>query len=298
MVRTYKRKSGSRSYQTAYSEDTLKAAICGVKSGTTSILAASKRHKIPYGTLYKKSKPGYIHTTHGCPRVLSAAEEDNIVKVINHLTEWKFPLCEYDIRVIVQNFLNKQGRITSFVDNLPCYDWIKCFTKRHNLTRRIADNVKPSRSDIGHHDINRYFDNLSVAIDGVEPCNIFNYDETNMVDDLGVKHCILQRGLQRVERNISHSKQAISVMFCGNALGKFLPPMIVYKSKNLYEQWTQNGPDGTIYNHSESGWFDERLFEEWFFSMFLENAKDMLGKKVLMGDNLASHFSQSVIDYC
>ena len=41
-----------------------------------------------------------------------------------------------------------------------------------------------------------------------------------------------------------------SVMFCGNAIGDFLPPMVVYKAKNLYEKWQLNGPESTLYGIS------------------------------------------------
>ena len=35
------------------------------------------------------------------------------------------------------------------------------------------------------------------------------------------------------------------VMFCGNAIGDFLPPIVVYKAKNLYEEWQLY--EGTLY---------------------------------------------------
>ena len=43
-----------------------------------------------------------------------------------------------------------------------------------------------------------------------------------------------------------HSKQSFSVMFCGDAAGHFLPPMVVYKAKNVYENWTKGGPTGKM----------------------------------------------------
>ena len=33
-------------------------------------------------------------------------------------------------------------------------------------------------------------------------------------------------------------------MFCGDATGSFLPPMVVYKAKNIYENWKKDGPKG------------------------------------------------------
>ena len=59
MVRNYKRKPGSRNYKTTHSEEILSQAITEVKAKTISVLAASKRYKILYGTLYKKSRVDY-----------------------------------------------------------------------------------------------------------------------------------------------------------------------------------------------------------------------------------------------
>ena len=129
------------------------------------------------------------------------------------------------------------------------------------------------------------------VIDGIEPHNIWNYDETSVTDNPGAKMCIVQRGLRRVERKIALSKQAISVMFCGNAVGQFLPPMTVYKSKNLYAEWTRNGPQNALYDHSVSGWFDASFFEKWFLVCFWKLS-------IMLGDNLASHFSETVSKAC
>ena len=39
-------------------------------------------------------------------------------------------------------------------------------------------------------------------------------------------------------------------MFCGNAAGKFLPPMAVYRAGFVWENWKKDGPDGKIDNLS------------------------------------------------
>jgi len=52
------------------------------------------------------------------------------------------------------------------------------------------------------------------------------------------------RGFRRVECVKENSKQNFSIMFCGDATGHYLPPMVVYKAKNLYANWTKGGPLG------------------------------------------------------
>ena len=87
-------------------------------------------------------------------------------------------------------------------------------------------------------------------------------------------------------------------MFCGGAAGNVLPPMIVYRPQHCYEGWTQCGSVGAVYDATPSGWFDARTFEWWFCELFLKKVSSLFGEKVIIGDNLASHFSPSVISAC
>ena len=72
--------------------------------------------------------------------------------------------------------------------------------------------------------------------------------------------------------------------------------MDVYKSKNCYSERTKGGPRGAIYDYTISVRFDSRCFVRWFNEVFLENVKDKQGTKVLLGDNLASHFTPEVTE--
>ncbi|KAG5878381.1 hypothetical protein JTB14_020617 [Gonioctena quinquepunctata] len=77
-----------------------------------------------------------------------------------------------------------------------------------------------------------------------------------------------------------------------------LPPYIVYKAKHSYVGWTEGGIEGARYNRTLSGWFDATIFEDWFYSIILPHFKKLDGHKVLVGDNLSSHVTLSVIQEC
>lgn len=181
-----------------------------------------------------------------------------------------------------------------FKDNMPGKKWIKGFIKRMKLSTRMPDTIKPVRAKVTCDDINDYFDNLEETLRGVEPEHIFNYDETYLADDPGAKVILVSRGFGRVERQQEHSKLRYSVMFCASPQGSMLAPMVVYKASNLYEEWMQNGQSNACYAVTKSGWFDMETFEQWFFEVFLPHVKDIVGPIVLIGDNLASHFSPEV----
>lgn len=87
------------------------------------------------------------------------------------------------------------------------------------------------------------------------------------------------------------SKSSTSIMLAARGSGILLRPYVVFQGKNLYPEWVENGPPGTHFNRTDSGWFDTDVFEEWFTSVALPYFRRIDGKKVLIGDNLGSHLS-------
>ncbi|KAJ8918211.1 hypothetical protein NQ315_014079 [Exocentrus adspersus] len=74
-------------------------------------------------------------------------------------------------------------------------------------------------------------------------------------------------------------------MYAGSAIGELLPMYFVYKGDHLWNSWKEGGLPGTCYNRSRSRRFDFTCFEGWFF-------------RILIGDNLSSHFSEAVPKKC
>ncbi|CAH2011985.1 unnamed protein product [Acanthoscelides obtectus] len=123
---------------------------------------------------------------------------------------------------------------------MPGCDWVKSFLKRHpQLSRRIAQNISHARAASDEEIINNFFDNLEVELDGIPASNIWNYDETNLVDDPGQTKVVTKRGTKYPERIRNSSKACTSLMVCGNAEGQIAPVYVNYKSQKL---WTENGP--------------------------------------------------------
>lgn len=97
---------------------------------------------------------------------------------------------------------------------------------------------------------------------------------------------------------MNSSKASTSVMFSASAKGTILPPYVVYKSIHLYQSWTEGGPKHARYNRTKSGWFDAFCFDDWVSTVALPYLNKLEGKKVLIGDNLASHLSMESIRLC
>ena len=169
------------------------------------------------------------------------------------------------MKLLIKGYLDKRGRVAvAFKNNIPGDDFIRSFMTRNNLTRRTAGNIKRARAKVNSEVIREYFSNLEETIKDLPANCIFNFDETNITDNPGEKKVLVPRGTRRVERVQEHSKMSVSLMCCGSASGAFLPPFVVYKAQNLYENWTKGGPDGAGYACSKSGWFEEsELWRMW-----------------------------------
>lgn len=298
MPRHYKKKIGGRTYRN-FTEDDLQRALTAIRGGMSQA-KASARFKISRGTLQNKLKGEHTRPP-GHPTVFTPAEEQLLKNTLVTVSNWGFPFNKSDIRELIHKYLQKKGReVKEFKDNVPGHDYLEHFILRNNLSVRLAANIKRTRAAVGPNQIVEFFDNVKDTLQDVDPCLVFNYDETNVQDDPGAKKVIVPRGTKRVERVQQHSKASVSIMVCGNAAGDLLPPMVVYKAGNLYEGWTKGGPPGTVYSNTPSGWFDMDQFEKWFFEILLPKIKELEnpGKKIVIGDNLASHFSPTVIEAC
>lgn len=204
-------------------------------------------------------------------------------------------------RQLVSDYLDSQDiPIPAFRDNMPGTDFAHSFLHRHNLSLslRMCQNITRRRAAVNHKTINDFFDNLEHSLKDVPPENIVNYDETNLKDDPGSEKIIVVRGCKYPERVMDSSKICISLMFAASASGVLLPPYVVYKAKNLYNSWTVGGPPGSRYNRTRSGWFDSITFQDWLTTIAIPYLTKLNGKKVLIGDNLASHLSINAVTLC
>lgn len=298
MPRRYRRQLGCRRYRD-YTEVTLETALEAYANGRLSLRRAQERYGIPRATLCRKYL-GKNPKNPGRQPVLGTNEEANIVKAITAAAEWGYAMTRTEIRELVKQYLDRKGIVERrFNENLPGEDWMRSFLARHNeLSKRLSQNIKRYRSDVTEVEINEYFDHLEQSLEGINPDNLLNFDETNMSDDPGQSIVIVRRNKKRALKIMDNSKSSTSVMFCVSASGRTLPPYIVYKARNLYPEWMEGGEPDYVYNRSKSGWFDGQIFEDWFFKVVCPYFRHREGKKAIIGDNLASHLSVKIIEAC
>lgn len=311
MPRNYKRIPGTRKYKD-FPQEQLETALEKITQEHYSIRRAAKEYNIPFGTLYNKYKGLHIHSV-GRPTLFTNAEEQRLIQCASVCGDWGFPLSKEDLQNLAKNYLDKQGKVIPHLkDNKPGTDWVDGLLKRNKtqICKRVAANIKRARATVSIESLQKFFDNLKVTIEDVPPQNLFNFDETNFADDPGRRLKLYRRGVKYPEQICNFTKSATTVMVCGSASGVLLPPYVIYRSSRMWDTWTENGPkgypcceqrccsQGARYNRTNHGWMEASAFTDWFVSCFLPHARNLEGKKVLIGDNLAAHFTEEVVNLC
>ena len=173
--------------------------------------------------------------------------------------------------------------------------------KRHkDYTNRLTFNIKRARAAVDEKVLCEYVEHLEKELEEIPPSNLWNFDETCLVNNPGRLKCIMKRGTRYPEQVVNHIKAGVSIMFSGNAEGKFLlPSSCVYKSTSvIMNSWVRGAPPGTKFNRIKTGWFDEGTFECFFNDILLPRLKKQEGAHAMIGDKLSSHISESVVSKC
>lgn len=287
--------------------EALQKAISDVINKKVSVRKAATKHGINFSIVYravKKTKSGCPLKSLGGQCALSKIEEEGIVRCLKIAAEWRYPVDSYDLRLIIHQYLESvDKKIPRFRDNIPGIDFVYGFLRRHKdrLTNRMVENLKRARAKVSRADVIEYFKHLEKEIKGVPDTHIINYDKTNLSDNPGKKKCITKRGMKHPEQIINSSKSATSIIYAASASGTMLPLYVVYRSTEcILPSWRMNGPRGTHYSRTKSGWFDGVCFLDWVVEVavpyFCQFPKE--DKKILIGDNLSSHLSKEAIDIC
>ena len=127
---------------------------------------------------------------------------------------------------------------------------------------------------------------------------IFNTDETGMGTNPNQRKLFFKKGAKNVYLQIpNEGKSMYTVLMCGSADGTSLGALVVYKGKNIYNTWTENGPQNAFYACTESGWMKHTVFEKWFTTVFIKhiNENNIRRPAVLMYDGHGSHLTYQTV---
>ena len=199
---------------------------------------------------------------------------------------------------------------------LDLADWWALFLKRwpqlserkpEHLSKKRAEGVTQAVVDEWIDTVQKAFEEYNVIQFSGDDLTkrLWNADETGLCLDATSKTVLARRGAKSVyEIGGGSGREYITVLGCGSADGVKLPPLVVYKAKNLWARWTKGGPAGATYTISDSGWMEKANFHQWFEHSFIPSVSHLLtaGPVVLFLDGHGSHIDFELVNtalkYC
>lgn len=249
-----------------YSPTKLEAAVNMVENGSMSKRKASLIYGVPRSTLIDKlSGRTELGVNPGRKTVLSSAEEATLVEYCKLMASTGYPLRRHELLSEVKKVLDHDGRTTPFKNNLG-------FCKRHpDITQRTAMTLGLHRAGISKAMVDGWFANLEQYLQNEvpdwekmvrDPRCVFNADESGFPLCVDTGKVLAEKGVKHVYQVSSGTKQQLTVMACFNAIGNFVPPMIVYPEERFRDSGIHEFTEA-IYGHTANGWMDSALFVEF-----------------------------------
>jgi hypothetical protein len=210
-----------------------------------------------------------------------------------------------DFLDFVQKLVTNEKKQTPFANNRPGYDWYYAFMRRnsHIVEMRTETPLETCRAKLTKEKTDKWYSSFRefLSLKGLidKPTRIWNADETgfSMGSTSGkvIGPTRAEHPTQVPHLSGGHSKQRLTVMFCGSADGTMMPPFFVYPEP---KPRGYNPMTGALYGsdiaYTKKGWMDAPTFEK-----FLDHFHKYAGEErpvLLLIDSVSSHISSTAFE--
>ena len=132
---------------------------------------------------------------------------------------------------------------TPFKKGIPGKDWYIGLQGRHpELALKGPQRLSVTRAKSMNKQVTKeYFDMLKGKLDelNVQPEFIWNCDEINIQLEHKPRVVIGRKG-SNVPGRVASSKESVSILGCGNAMGRIMSPMVIVKGKTEVSHGLEN----------------------------------------------------------
>lgn len=291
-----------------YSADELEKALAALRTGQ-SLGAVSKQYNIPKSTLHDKSKGRTAASVvkKGPPCVLGAVEEAKLVQWIIAMGYRGFAITKTQLLDCVQLHVKTRRKQTVFARNRPGRFWYTGFLQRHpELYQRLSHNLTTNRVAVTEEKIRDWFQRTRTYL---EEQNLLEIDSSRIFncDDSSFRLCppghlgLTEKKNKAVYNYVQNDdKECQTVLFCGNARGDLVPPMVMFKYARIPASVATRMPKGWGIGRSDNGWMTAISFYEWVTKIFhpwlIQN--EIQFPVVLFIDGHTSHLSLELSNFC
>nr|CAH7743777.1 unnamed protein product [Callosobruchus chinensis] len=288
--------------RTLWTEADLRSALLAISNGT-SIKSSAKWYEIPRTTLGLHYRKQNFKRELGRSSVLSSEQENDLVTRIHRLSEVGMPITSKVLMKSVYTYVCENNIPNPFSKQSKCAGrkWLKLFLTRHpEVARRRAQQMNPVRvQKVNKHIVEDYFRKLKEVMENMElfdkPGNIlYNMDEKGCRLTIHNQQIVLaKRGSKRVHLTAPEHGENVTIVGCGNPLGQYMPPFILFKGQRLKPEWSDHLPSGSKAIVTKKGSMTCEAFVLWLhhFASFKHP-----GPALLIFDGAKCHLDISIVE--
>ncbi|XP_055704669.1 uncharacterized protein LOC129802685 isoform X1 [Phlebotomus papatasi] len=295
MPTQYKRKANLSRHP--WTKHNLDEAISKVKNKTLSLGEASRFYKIPKTTLFRNMKVMKKSDGFGPGACLGKENEILLVEHIINMDEAGFSLNRKKVRRLAYEFAENLGLAHRFnkEEQIAGYSWFQSFMRRNpSLSIRHSAGLSISRAqNLTRESVNGFYDLLFNEIEKFnlqdKPENIWNCDESGLQLINSTGEVVAKKGKKNVNQITTGERgETVTILACCSAEGRFLPPTMILKGKNMKAEFSDGLPPGSrVFMNPKSGYVTGQIFLRWFEEVFLP--RKVKGRNILILDGHVSH---------
>ena len=290
-----------------YNQGDLHEAVTRIRRNELTFGQASQQYGIPKTTVYDHAKAVTTTTTvrMGRQTILPKSLEDQLFEYALTMSDMFFGLTQDKLRSIAYEVACK-NRIKHPFDHKSKKagkDWLYGFLKRYpGLSLRSPEPTSLSRA-IGFRktEVDKFYNNLENVLtkEHIPATDVYNCDEVGMSSVQKPQKILAKKGKKQVGKIVSGEKgETTTALVCMSAAGNFIPPMLIFKRKNMNKQLMKDAPTDSLPGTSKTGWINTQLFTKWM-EHFIKHTRASLDHKVLLVlDNHESHQSIETYELC
>ncbi|KAH7461560.1 hypothetical protein FOMA001_g19031 [Fusarium oxysporum f. sp. matthiolae] len=287
----------------SYTEDEVAEAMLDVTDNGLSQSKSAQKREIPRSTLGDRLRglPSRSEVTQPA-QLLSKPEESRLVAWILRQEALGYAPSHSQVRATVNALLRQQGR-----EKPVGVHWLARFMKRHpSIKTKIGKRQEASRFNcFTPTAVNWYFDIREREYGWIKPENTVNVDEGGIMAGFGLDSLVVGSSDPRKKAFLkgSQSRTWTSFLEAVTATGRLLKPGIIFKGKELQQQWFIDELKEVAdwyYITSDNGWTDNHIAIEWLREVYLPQTQpeDESDARLIILDGHRSHVSDEWMATC
>jgi hypothetical protein len=301
----------AKSSKSAILEARLQRAIDGLKSGQFSTKsAAAAACEVSLSTLKKRVAGRPSRTTaRQNQQNLSPTEEETLLRWITRNTRNGTLLTPGMVMGMAKNLYADRVHLSTTSTLPPAtfdHNWLERFKNRFPQLQGIwTRQITRDRFDAATQNTARpWFDAVATAFGGDCPLpdDIYNMDETGFAMGGTLSTRAVVDGHQNQRFKVTPDRgEWITSIECVSAAGRVLPPMIIFKGKNVLNAWKpDSAPTDWSFQSSNKGWTNKFLGFKWLTEVFEpETRPDSPNRRrTLILDGHSSHTQSKFAQFC